>query len=304
MTATNDRPAKEFEGVIEATERLRRWARAAGDPTAIALAAAITHHNWHAAGTMPAAGRYDSPAAKVALEAVASGVLPRQAFNNEAADGTPRTTTGEQAAVTLRMLGESDAPADLLSVLTGAYGVDLSVPGSAPGAAYPSGFSRPGGAISRRGGIAYVPPARAEGETEDGSALYLRNPDLIDRGTTAHKDTQDALARRITEHGLEPISPNFDDQQFDIAWITGDTLHLCEVKSLTVDNEESQLRLGLGQLLSYLHRTNLDHWERVADIRGVLAVERPPGRSDWVDICTANGVTLTWPDGFSALFED
>ena len=156
----------------------------------------------------------------------------------------------------------------------------------------------------RRGGVPYVPPPRAEVKTEDESAIYVRNPDLIDRGTTAHKDTQDALARRIIEYGLEPLSPDADDQQFDIAWITGDTLHLCEVKSLTDANEESQLRLGLGQLLSYRHRTKVDHWEGVTDIRGVLAVERPPGCSDWVDICSANGVTLTWPDGFSALFGD
>jgi len=304
MTATNDRPATEFEGVIKAAAGLRRWARAGADATAMALAAAITHHNWHAADTMPTASRYDSPAAKAALQAVASGVLPRQAFNNEAAGGLPRTTTGEQAAVTLHLLDESGAPRDLLSVLAGAYGVALSVRGSVLGAAYPSGFTRPGRAIRRRGGVPYAPPVRAEGKTEDESAIYLRNPDLIDRGTTAHKDTQDALARSITEHGLEPISPDVDDQQFDIAWITRDTLHVCEVKSLTDDNEESQLRLGLGQLLSYLHRTRMEHWKCVTDIRGVLAVERPPGRPDWVDICSANGVTLTWPDGFSALFED
>lgn len=303
MTATNHRPAKKFEGVIEATKGLRRWARAGGDETAIALAAAITHHNWHAADTMPSASRYASSAAKAALDAVATGVIPRQAFNNEAAGSLPRTTTGEQAAVTLHMLTDSDAPADLLSVLAGAYGVDLSAAASAPVASYHSGFSRPGGAIRRRGGVPYVPPSRAEGRTEDGSAIFLRNPDLIDRGTTAHKDTQDTLARCITEHGQKPISPDVDDQQFDIAWITKNTLQLCEVKSLTDDNEESQLRLGLGQLLSYLYRTKIEHWEGVTDIRGVLAVERPPGRSDWVDICSANGVALTWPEEFPALFE-
>lgn len=304
MTATNDRRAMDFEGVKEAASGLRQWARASGDATALALAAAITHHNWHAANTMPTAAKYTSPAARAALEAVASGVLPRQAFNNEAVGGLPRTTTGEQAAATLRLLVEWGAPSDLVSVLVGTYGVDLSVPGSAPRADHPSGFTRDGGSIRRQGGVPYVPPSRAEGKTEDESTIYLRNPDLIDRGTTAHKNIQDALARRVTEHGLKPISPDVGDQQFDIAWITGDTLHVCEVKSLTNDNEETQLRLGLGQLLSYLHRTKTDRWEGVTGIRGVLAVEHAPGRSDWADICSANGVTLTWPDGFSALFED
>lgn len=72
VTASNKRPAKEFEGVIEAAGELRQWARAGGDSTAIALAAAITHHNWHASHAMPAASRYTSRAAQAALAAVES----------------------------------------------------------------------------------------------------------------------------------------------------------------------------------------------------------------------------------------
>ena len=233
-----------------------------------------------------------------------SGDLPRQAFNNEAAGDLPRTTTGEQAAVVLHLLHEVGAPPNPLSVLADAYSVDPSVPGAEFDSARPTGSGNARWANRRRGGVPYVPPPRADGKTADESAIYLRNPDLVDRGTTAHKDTQDDLARCITEHGRKPISPDVDDQQFDIAWTTGETLYLCEVKSLTDDNEESQLRLGLGQLLSYIHRTHVEHWDGITSIRGVLAVERPPVRTDWVDICAANGVTLTWPDRFSALFED
>lgn len=304
MTAMNDRPAKEFEGVIEATKELRHWAKSHDNPTASALAAAITHHNWHAAYSMPAAGYYNSPAAQTALGSVVAGILPRESFNNETAGDRPRTTTGEQAAVVLRMLSELDAPQSLLRVLATAYKVDLSVPGSALGNSYPAGFIRSSQASQRRGGIPYSAPPRTEGTTEDETAIYLRNPDLIDRGTTAHKDTQDTLAHHITESGLAPLSPGPDDQKFDIAWIAGATLHLCEVKSLTDDNEETQLRLGLGQLLSYLHRTRAEHWEGVDTMQGVLAVERQPSRSDWSDICARSGVTLTWPDTFPLLFEN
>lgn len=304
MTTMNEWPAKDAEGVIAATEQLRRWARASGDVTAVALAAAITHHNWHAADTMPAPGRYESPAAQLALAAVIAGDLPRQAFDNEAADDLPRTTTGQQAAVVLHLLHELGAPTKLLSVLVDAYGVDPAFPGAAFDSVRPTGSGNARWADRRRGGVPYVPPPRTDGKPEDESVIYLRNPDLVDRGTTAHKDTQDALARCITEHGLEPISPGVDDQQFDIAWTTGEALYLCEVKSLTDDNEESQLRLGLGQLLSYIHRTHVEHWDGITNIRGVLAVERPPVRTDWVGICAANSVALTWPDRFSALFED
>jgi len=60
MSATNQEPAKGVEGVIEATRELGVWARTYGDSTAIAAVSAITHHNWHAADTMPSAGKYTS----------------------------------------------------------------------------------------------------------------------------------------------------------------------------------------------------------------------------------------------------
>lgn len=155
----------------------------------------------------------------------------------------------------------------------------------------------------RRGGTAYVAPTRTGEAPEVESAIFLRNPDLIDRGTTAHMHIQDTLAAHIRTEGMEPVSPDQDDQQFDVAWVAQGALYICEVKSLTDDNEESQLRLGLGQLLSYLYRTKVEHWADVDEVLGVLAVERPPSRPDWVGICAESGVTLTWPDRFPELFE-
>ena len=155
----------------------------------------------------------------------------------------------------------------------------------------------------RRVGTAYVAPTRTGETPEVESAIFVRNPDLIDRGTTAHMDIQDTLAARIRTEGLEPVSPDQDDQQFDVAWVAQGALYICEVKSLTADNEESQLRLNLGQLLSYLYRTKVEHWADVDEVLGVLAVERPPSRPDWVGICAESGVTLTWPDRFPELFE-
>jgi hypothetical protein len=38
---------------------------------------------------------------------------------------------------------------------------------------------------------------------------------------------------------------------FDLAWQIGRTLFVAQVKSLTLRNEEKQLRLGLGQVLRY-----------------------------------------------------
>lgn len=87
-----------------------------------------------------------------------------------------------------------------------------------------------------------------------------------------------------------------------MAWVADGVLHVCEVKSLTDANQESQLRLGLGQLLGYLYRTETEHWPGVDRKRGVLAVEGPPKHLDWVAVCAQHGVTLTWPEQFRELF--
>lgn len=311
MTATNHQPAKAVEGVIEATRALAVWAREHDDATATAAVKAITHHNWHA-NTMPSPGKYTSAAAQAALDAVTAGDLPREAFNNEADGLLDRTTTGRQAALTLKLLYEAGAPTDLLTVLTDAYGVDVlgvastgvHSPDAEYGAVRQNRSAGPSAKGFRRGGVSYVAPTRAVEAPEVESTIFLRNPDLIDRGTTAHMDIQDTLAGKIRANGLLPVSPDRDDQQFDVAWVADDALYICEVKSLTDENEESQLRLGLGQLLSYLYRTRIDHWTGVDEIRGVLAVERPPIRPDWEGICAENGVTLTWPDRFPELFQD
>lgn len=152
-----------------------------------------------------------------------------------------------------------------------------------------------------RGGNPYIAPTRAADSIEEKSSVFERNPDAIDRGTKAHMDIQNLLAEHVREAGFELVSPGDGDERFDVAWLANGVLHICEVKSLTDNNEELQLRLGLGQLLSYLCRTNVADWRGAEQIVGILAVEREPRRSDWTQICETHGVTLTWPDRFSEL---
>jgi hypothetical protein len=131
--------------------------------------------------------------------------------------------------------------------------------------------------------------------------VFEVDPDLLDRGTTAHKDIQDALAAALEDYGIEPLSPQGGDPQFDIAWIQDDVAFITEVKSLTVANEERQLRLGLGQVLSYIHVLD---WPHVDDVRAVLAVERQPTADYWETLCSEYGVLLTWPEAYEELFVD
>jgi hypothetical protein len=73
-------------------------------------------------------------------------------------------------------------------------------------------------------------------------------------------------------------------------------MQVAEVKSLTAQNEETQLRLGLGQVLRYKHE--------VARLTGQLTVailvgERRPSDAVWQDLCYDLGVILWWPGNFA-----
>ena len=147
----------------------------------------------------------------------------------------------------------------------------------------------------------YSPPQRHGSDAEPKTRVFEVDPDSIDRGTSAHMDIQDALAEAVRRHGLKPLSPGLGDPQFDIAWIKYGVAFITEVKSLTDANEERQLRLGLGQVLSYVHLLN---WPDVQAVRGVLAVERRPTAAYWATLCPEHGVTLTWPEVYDGLIAD
>lgn len=153
-------------------------------------------------------------------------------------------------------------------------------------------------AVPDTGGTAYSPPPRT-GHDEPETRVFEVDPNLIDRGTTAHMDVQDALAKKLENQGLQPLSPRPGDPQFDIAWMQDGVAYIIEVKSLTHANEERQLRLGLGQVLTYVHLLN---WPDVQAVRAVLAVERKPTADYWTTLCAQHDVLLTWPAAYDDLF--
>jgi hypothetical protein len=156
---------------------------------------------------------------------------------------------------------------------------------------------------------AYTPPPRG-GEVPE-SLVFQPDPDKVDRGTTAHKDTQDALAEALRDAGLKPRSPKPGDPAFDIAWRDDDaegTAFICEVKSLTSENETWQVRLAIGQVLDYVHAldslreagTLPPHWTGVRAVRAVVALEgRPARNAHWTGLCERHGIILTWPERYA-----
>lgn len=148
-------------------------------------------------------------------------------------------------------------------------------------------------------GQPYMRPLRS-GRGEPSLRVFSVDPDAIDRGTNAHKDVQDQLADAVSTRGWEPLSPRGSDPLFDVGWMVADTAWIAEVKSLTESNEDRQLRLGLGQVLSYAF---LIDWG-AASYRPILAVEREPTAPYWLDLCASHGVTLTWPETFDEMLDD
>ena len=78
---------------------------------------------------------------------------------------------------------------------------------------------------------------------------------------------------------------------YDLAWEAEGVVWVCEVKSLTPNNEEKQLRLGLGQVLRYQEQLScIVSPSRV--VRAVLAVERHPSDESWHVLCRRLNVSL------------
>ena len=124
------------------------------------------------------------------------------------------------------------------------------------------------------------------------------DPDLVDRALRSHAQTQEALAEAVSAAGLVPRSPLPGEPVFDLAWEDNGTIVVAEVKSLTIRNEERQLRLALGQVLRYGHLLTA----KGRPVRRVIAAERRPTDDSWLNLARSADVTLVWPDTFATLF--
>jgi hypothetical protein len=117
------------------------------------------------------------------------------------------------------------------------------------------------------------------------------DPDLVDRALGAHRDTLVRLADWVARHGFAGRLPAAGEPLYDLAWIDGEVLNVAEVKSLTIANEEQQLRLGLGQVLRY--RSILAGARpEFGEVRAWLVPERSPTDPTWATTLAGVGVEL------------
>lgn len=122
----------------------------------------------------------------------------------------------------------------------------------------------------------------------EGGSRRSREIDLdeLDRATQLHVSVQNHAAEVVRSHGLVPLSPRSADPQFDLAWCSGETVVVAEVKTVNETNHRQQVRLGLGQVIEYRH---LLQRTREARVVAVLLLSSPPN-PDESEICASAGV--------------
>ena len=128
-------------------------------------------------------------------------------------------------------------------------------------------------------------------ELADETPVWEYDPSERDRATLEHRLVENWLISRVREEGLSPIDA-VRGPQFDLAWLIGETLVICEVKTTSGD-EVKQLRLGLGQLLHYRAQVTR---EIPGIVRAALLVGSQPQDGIWQDLCEGLGIVLFWPD--------
>jgi hypothetical protein len=119
------------------------------------------------------------------------------------------------------------------------------------------------------------------------SELFSADPNLLDRALQIHSITQNTVANWIIGSSLTPNSPVSITCDFDIAWESDFGKIVCEVKSLSDENEIHQFRLGLGQVLEYAQKLAA---------APVLMFSRRPTQSALIDAANKAGVAVLWPE--------
>jgi hypothetical protein len=127
--------------------------------------------------------------------------------------------------------------------------------------------------------------------------IYAIDPAFLEQRVRSHFELERRIADEALERGFVPISPTDSDPQFDVAWRTPQGLTLVEVKSATLDNLETQTRLGIGQVLGYAEHLR----KRGEEVQPALLIELPPAPV-WTLVGARTGVVIADPGTMERLF--
>lgn len=136
----------------------------------------------------------------------------------------------------------------------------------------------------------------------------VEDPELYDRAHAAHEALRAALAWHLSIYGFGVYDASNTAKahaiDFDLAADDSELYLVIAAKSMPAEPtaQAGRLRAGLGQLLWYRHRIlAVSREARLA----VLVVDREPGDAEeWLAVCRASGVVLTWPERFELLLDE
>ena len=148
----------------------------------------------------------------------------------------------------------------------------------------------------------FVKYSKAKEEQNSIANTWLTSNEALVKATAEHHKLQNLLATWLKRNGFAPDSTRAMEKLIvDLKWREGNTLCVCEVKTLGRE-ESNQLRLGLGQVLSYRFETNKIEGKRAGtNVKAVLAIDRQPSQEIlelWEGLCDDLGVLLVWPSEF------
>lgn len=133
-----------------------------------------------------------------------------------------------------------------------------------------------------------------ESQFETSPRSSTRDTGKGERGLNAHSALLNLFANHLRSVGNNPRRPKPSEPQFDLAWEIEDRLWVIEAKSLTDENEESQLRTALGQIQSYGWHLRQEYTNKTVSM-GIL-VEKRPHQEDWLAILAELSIELIWPE--------
>ncbi len=152
------------------------------------------------------------------------------------------------------------------------------------------------GAAAEAAGLPYR-PATADPTTRSASTVFTTDPAKLERAVASHQRVQDQVAKQAGKAGWAAHRARPVDPDYDLLLARDGTAVVVEVKSLTKDNEDRQMRLGLGQVLMYRHQLAASRPPGVRRVLAAIAVERRPTNPAWLELCNNVDVALAWsPD--------
>lgn len=116
---------------------------------------------------------------------------------------------------------------------------------------------------------------------------FENDPNLLDRALQIHSVTQNIVANWVASNGLIPLSPSSETCDFDVAWESEFGNVVCEVKSITEENEVHQFRIGVGQVLEYAYSLRA---------QPVLMFSRRPKSILLIEMARSKGIYVLWPE--------